>query len=299
MLRCLSQICGSTGDAAEQPNEKQLQRQPVVKPLFRLDEIEESTAVQTLQSIASSQGLDLAPPGAEQPVAAVSKDFQRNASRVLILVPAGDASGWAIEMGGKAAAIPLLRWAEANNYAVAIFSPQALKSQPSQTWERVVKGSPSRCASVVVAASMLCHFQAALEPVHPLLFGRFRTVCIHAADSIQDVKVLPADLRQHMEVATVVMPPAWDQLDIQVSCQSLFELLRDREEAWSKLEVAKYSGFQGLKENDMPGLKRMAVDQRVKRLDRDRNDDELARLLKKHEQARHQQNDEEEEPGID
>jgi len=298
MLRCLSGICGSTGEA-EHADEKQVQRNPVVKPVFRLDEKPDSTAVQTLQMVASSQGLDLAPPGAEQPVAAVSRDFQKNASRLLILVPAGDSAGWEIAMGGTAAALPLLRWAEANSYAVAVLSPEALKSQPSETWERIVKGSPARCASVVVAAGMLCHLQAALEPVHPLLLTRFRTVCVHAADAIQDSKVLPEELRQHMEFATAVMPPAWDQVDIQVSCQSLFELLRDREEGWSKLEVMKYSGFQGLKENDMPGLKRMGVKERVARLDRDRNDDELARLLKKHEQARGQKIEEEDEPGID
>eukprot|EP00913_Durusdinium_trenchii_P016942 g15927.t1 len=73
--------------------------------------------------------------------------------------------------------------------------------------------------------------------------------------------------------------------------------LKDR---WQSLELKKYYGFQGLKENDMPGLKRMGVDQRVQRLDRDRNNDELARLLKKHEEAKSKPEEgSDEEPGID
>ncbi|CAE7620818.1 unnamed protein product, partial [Symbiodinium sp. KB8] len=177
---------------------------------------------------------------------------------------------------------PLLRWAEANGYASAFFSHQALCESPVDTWDRIVRGSPARHVSVMVAAGMLNVMEAALKQVHPLLFSRFRTVCIHGGDTMEDFASAPVELRQHLEATTVALPSNWEGLERQVALQCLFELLRDREDHWAKLELMKYTGFQSLKENDLPGLKRMGVDQRVQRLNRDRNDDELARLLKKH-----------------
>lgn len=302
MLRCLAGICGSPVAAAE---ERPAERRPVVKPIFRLDEGEDSTKVASLQELATKLGFEAAPPGAAEPVAIVSSKFQNNSARLLVIVPsAGEAGLWDKALGNRHGALPpLLRWAEANSYEVAVFKHDALKADPPTTWDRVLKGSPAGCVSVIVAAGMMQYVEAALAPVHPLLFTRLRTFCVRGEDALRNFSKLSAELQRHLTSAVATLPASWEQLEPQVSFQVLFELLRDREEEFQNLEALKYSGFQTLKENDMPGLKRMGMEARVKRLDRDRDNDELARLLRKHDEASGRQfggaHDEGEEPGID
>jgi len=298
MLRCLAGICGT----ADTPALEEAQRRQVLKPILRLDTPTVPEKVQTTPELVA-YGLQLAPPGSEVPVAVVSSDFNKNSARLLIVIPGpGAASCWDAELEKLGYVEPLFRWAEANGYATAFFSHQALCQSPVDTWDRIVRGSPARHVSVMVAAGMLNVMEAALKQVHPLLFSRFRTVCIHGGDTMEDFASSPVELRQHLEATTVVLPSNWEGLERQVALQCLFELLRDREDHWAKLELMKYTGFQSLKENDLPGLKRMGVDQRVQRLNRDRNDDELARLLKKHDKARTDPTAEiasDEEPGVD
>lgn len=296
MLRCLAGLCcGSGPDEVEQHVTR-----PVVKPIRPLDRKELEVQAQSLDELAN-YGLQLAPPGADAHVAVVGSNFETNSSRLLVVVPApGDAGVWDPTLGEHGKVAPMLLWAEANNYATAFFSHQALSAAPADTWDRIVRGSPARHAAVIVASGMLGCLQSALQSVHPLLFSRFRTICIFGADAMEDFSSLTPELRRHMEASTVVIPSTWQQLDLQVGYQYFFELLRDKEDRWQSLELKKYYGFQGLKENDMPGLKRMGVDQRVQRLDRDRNNDELARLLKKHEEAKSKPEvGSDEEPGID
>eukprot|EP00435_Cladocopium_sp_Y103_P049837 s1260_g15.t1 len=295
MLRCLAGIC--CGNSA--PEENVVLVRQVVKPIRPLDCKEPCVQAKTLKHL-TKYGLVLAPPGADVPIAVVSSNFETNSSRLLVVVPApGDAAIWDPTLGEHGNVAHMMLWAEANGYASAFFSHQALSASPAENWDRVVRGSPARHATVIVASGMLNCLQAALQSVHPLLFSRFRTVCIFGADTLEDFNAQTPELRRHLEGSTVAIPSTWQQLETQVAYQYLFELLRDKEERWHTLELKKYAGFQGLKENDMPGLKRMGVDQRVQRLDRDRNDDELARLLKKHEEARSKAEDSEEEPGID
>lgn len=301
MLRCLAGICGSNGDSVPADGQLQVQK-PVIKPVWRLDESEDAPEARSLEELATRCQADLAPPGAAQPVGIVSKDFQKNSSRLLVVVPSsGDVNTWDKESGSLAKIRMLLSWAEANGYATAVFSHAALTATPVVVWDQVMRGSPARCVTVLVAASTLRYVQDALMPVHPLLFSRFRSICIRGADVMEDFGSLPQDLRAHMEGCTAVIPSTWEGLDAQVAFQALFELLRDREDHWQQLELMKYSGFQGLKENDMPGIRRLGVDQRIQRLNRDRDNDELARLLSKHEKAKNTGEiaEEEEEPGVD
>eukprot|EP00416_Gambierdiscus_australes_P007796 CAMPEP_0171141904 /NCGR_PEP_ID=MMETSP0766_2-20121228/141463_1 /TAXON_ID=439317 /ORGANISM="Gambierdiscus australes, Strain CAWD 149" /LENGTH=147 /DNA_ID=CAMNT_0011605657 /DNA_START=1 /DNA_END=444 /DNA_ORIENTATION=- len=146
----------------------------------------------------------------------------------------------------------------------------------------VLRCSPAKFVAVVVAAGGIGALGAALQPQHPLLYSRVRAVCVQGGTESAGGKV-PKEL----EGAVVGLPE--DHL-------RLFELLQELEERWQRREAGKYNGLRGLKENDVPGLRRISMEKRIERLDRDRNDDELARLLRKHEQN---QEDSEEEPGVD
>lgn len=206
----------------------------------------------------------------------------------------------------------MLAWAEANGYATALFSAAALEAATSEIWDRVLRGSPAGCVTVVVASGMLPVLQAALLPMHPLLFSRFRAVCV-VSDSgtgaaprdwaqrlLAEGPEMPDELRGHLRSVLVRIPDPTG-LAPREWHQHVFELLREREDRFQKTEAKKYAGFQGLKENDMPGLRRMPVETRIARLDRDRGNDELAQLLKKHERqagAGAYESDEE-EPGVD
>jgi len=278
----------------------------VVKPVVRLDEQEEPT----LEELAVHFKLLEAPPGVKPPQGLVTPDFQQNSARLLVLLPsAGTPLGaW----DGQGTAAPLLRWAEANGYAVALFSSAALQAAPADVWDRILRGSPARFVGVAVAGDMLPTLLTALSSMHPLLYSRFRAVCVAGgegpggaapADASQLLATgpqLPEDLRVHLRGAMLRLPPAPAAPDRGSAPQQLFELLLEREDRWQRIEANKYAGFQGLKENDMPGLRRMGVEQRIERLDRDRGNDELARLLRKHEkQAARGDAESEDEPGVD
>lgn len=296
MLQCCAGIC-SWGQEAKAPEKPELKA--VIKPVIRLDEKELQAS--TDEALAVALGLVPAPPGAEKPIAFVSADFQKNPVRLLVVVPSrgGSVGTWDSSLPSCLGSMAsLLLWAEANSYSVAFFSGEDLAASPAESWDRILRGSPARYASVLVAGGMLPVLCSALAPVHPLLLSRFRTLCVcrRDAESGSDAsQTLPPEQRQSLTSAMVVLPAAWEQLSAQAAFLHLFELFRAREERWSQAEVKKYSGFQGLKENDMPGLKRMPIDARIQRLDRDRANDELAQLLQKHER----QDDSDQEPGVD
>jgi len=270
-----------------------------VRPVIRADE-PEGTEDMALEDLVAHFGMLRAPPGADPPGAVVTADFQRNSSRLLVLLPAAGAppGAWDATLGsGHGAAPALLRWAEANGFAAALFLPRAAGAgPPEQLWDRVLRGNPSKCVCVAVARGMLPVLEAALAPLHPVLYSRFRTVVVWdgGGDGVGGAAGSHAELRAHLSAALVRMPPAWAASEPRVAHQRLFEILVEREERWQRSQVKKYASFQDLKENDMPGLRRISVDKRIERLDRDRGNDELARLLRKHENE-----DSEDEPGVD
>merc|ERR1711879_388327 len=189
-------------------------------------------------------------------------------------------------------------WADANGFATALFLAQALEREPQKAWDSVLKGSPAKFVVIVVGNDMMPSVQVALASMHALLFSRFRVVCTvpgrdgsHGAGFSQS---LPQDLKKHLSTALLQLPPElWSSTsDAKVAHQDLLQRVVTRQDKLENVELKKYSGMQNLKENDQPGLKRLGVDERVARLDRDRGNDELARLCKNH-------CDEEEEPGVD
>lgn len=284
MLRCLAGICGSSQESAELPRQS-----AVKKPILRLDETRHRAEAKSISELAKLNSYVLAPPGSEHPVAIVTQNFQQVVSRLLIVVPSAGfpASCWDASIGRNLQSIdPILGWAEANGYAVVVFSGEDFQSKPVEAWESILRGSPARSAAVIVASGMLETVIAALTPVHPLLYSRFRTICIRGADLEKALPSnIPDELQRHLESSQAEIPKHWEDLETQAFCQCLFQFLQEREERWSNVEALKYAGFQDLKENDMPGIKRLGVDDRIKKLQRDRNNDELARLLAKHEKA--------------
>lgn len=258
----------------------------------------------SLEDLADCLELLLAPPGAESPIAVASKDFPQNCNRLLVLVPSPGATAGAWDTSVdqvRGSAVPLFRWAQANGYAACLFSAEALVEDPAGSWDRVLRGSPASQVSVIAATGALPTAAAALAPLHELLFARFRTLCAPFEGS--DAQAwppawpagLPSEFQEHLAAATTRAPAAWSSEEPSSVLQKLFELLQLRQERWQRGEARKYADFQGLKENDMPGLKRIGLEQRVQRLDRDRGDDELARLCNKN----HKAGDSDEEPGVD
>lgn len=309
MLLCCAGICGghvdarapaSPADALAAPEQKL-----VVKPVVRLDEPEYPQPA-SFDILIESFGMLPAPPGASQPGALVSPDFQQNSVRLLVVVPSSGTPPGAWDSQDTAA--PLLLWAQANSYAVALFSARSLEAAPEDFWDRILKGSPARFVAVVIGNGMLPIVQAALAPLHPLLISRFRAICvacegndIHGlAKLLTQGQPMSEQLRNHFSGALMPLPSESRGSAPYMAHQGLFETLLAREERWSRIEAKKYAGFQNLKENDKPGLKRMSVEKRIERLDRDRGNDELARLLRKHEkQAAGAPESDEEEPGVD
>jgi len=303
MLRCCAGICG--GNAAERrpPDADPRMAQEhlrVVKPVVRVDEMREPKQT-SFENLIDRCGMQPAPPGVSDPGAIVSPDFQKNSTRLMVVVPSGDAPPGA--WNGQDTALPLLLWAQANNWAVALFSSQTLKADPAGFWDRIMLGSPARFAVVVVGHSMLNSVVSALCALHPLLFRRFRA--IFAADrdglgagnlDLEGGPTLSQQLRAHLGAALLPLP-CESLMAEPMAHQRLFELAMQREDRWCRGEASKYSSFDNLKEGDKPGLKRMAVDERIQHLGRDRGNDELSRLLRKHEQV--QLGEEEEEPGVD
>mmetsp|Transcript_34082 Transcript_34082/g.89853 ORF Transcript_34082/g.89853 Transcript_34082/m.89853 type:complete len:339 (+) Transcript_34082:3-1019(+) len=310
MLRCLAGICGGGSDATpdlrangkhRSPQPEEVQDRQVVKPTVRLDE-KESMSVASFEDLVSRLGVVLAPPGAVQPCAVATEDFPRNCTRLLVLLPSLSAPQgvWdAAACSGRGDAIPIFRWAQANGYSACLFSAAALAASPTETWDRVLRGSPAGSVFVLAAAGALPMLAAALAPQHPLLYSRFRLAVapFESASAWPPAwpADLPAELVEHLAGAVLRAPAAWVEQEPRMALQGLFELLALRETRWQKSEARKYAGFQTLKENDMPGLKRMGVEQRIQRLDRDRANDELAQLLRKNEKV----DDSGDEPGVD
>ncbi|CAJ1376617.1 unnamed protein product [Effrenium voratum] len=298
VLRRLAACCCGSEEDPDVPVPRRVR-----KPILPLDRVPAAPA-KTLEELAKRFDLQLAPPGSETPVAVASKSFERNSSRLLLVLPGpGDAGVWDAHLGEHGSTEPMLMWAEANDYACAYFGHEAFCTSPVEAWDRVVRGSPARFVTVVVGAGMLQYLQQALKNVHPLLFSRFRTICVFGSDTTEDFDSLPQELRSHFKASIVTVPFTWQKLELQVAYQFLHELFRDKEDMWHTLELKKFAGFQALKENDLPGLRRIGLDERVKRLDRDRNNDELAQLLQKHEEARRKPeakiDNSDDEPGVD
>jgi hypothetical protein len=275
----------------------------VVKPVVRVDELREPEQA-SFERLIDRCGMQPAPPGVSDPGAIASPDFPTNCTRLLVVVPSGDAppGSW----NGQDTALPLLLWAQANNFAVVLFSSQRLKADPAGFWDRIMVGSPARFVVVVVGHNMLNTVVTALCPLHPLLFRRFRA--IFAADrdgpvagnlGLEECPTVSEQLRAHLG-ASLLPLPCESLMAEPLAHQRLFELAIQREERWCRGEATKYSGFANMKEGDKPGLKRMQVDERIQHLGRDRGNDELSRLLRKHEQAAVSTGEEdEEEPGVD
>lgn len=313
MLRCCAGICGGAANAAQAKPPAAPELRPVVKPTVRLDEPED-TEPPSFERLIAKFGMQVAPPGVSPPVPAiVSGDFPRNPARLLVLLPSSGAPPGA--WNGQDTAAPLLSWGEANGYATVLFSSRALEAAPAEVWDRILRGSPARFVAVVVADGALPLLREALLPSHVLLHARFRAVCAACSNgagadaggaqrSVQQLlsqgPPMPEELRRHLSSVLMRLPPGPAESDPRFWYQYLFELLQERDERWQRTEAKKYAGFQNLKENDMPGFRRMPVEKRIERLDRDRGNDELARLLRKHErQAAGTDHDSEDEPGID
>merc|ERR1712188_186414 len=84
----------------------------------------------------------------------------------------------------------------------------------------------------------------------------------------------------------VAKDPFKEDQTAEVLCKEWFERFREVEGKWQEGEAMKLGALAGLKENDVPGLRRVPVDQRVNRINRDRNNDELSRLCQAGEAAR-------------
>eukprot|EP00929_Paragymnodinium_shiwhaense_P020492 TRINITY_DN13648_c0_g1_i2.p1 TRINITY_DN13648_c0_g1~~TRINITY_DN13648_c0_g1_i2.p1 ORF type:complete len:321 (+),score=79.47 TRINITY_DN13648_c0_g1_i2:105-1067(+) len=320
MLRCLAGICGSDGsrggDATSAPV---AETRNVNKPILKIGadyapKLEKLHAgLQPLDAmLAECPELEEAPPGISPPFAAVGGNFRKNSAKLLVVLPGpgADWGTWDASLGeGRGDTVPLVRWGLANGYAVAVMNGQAMQKAPAKTWDEIMRGSPARFVTVIAAGDAVRLLREALLPCHPMMYARIRGVF---ASQVQTPEpALPnttaaEDVEKQLGSVAVYLPDEWLRHDAFVMHQCMMQLFEDRFGRWQDTELKKYMGFQGLKENDMPGLKRMPLEVRIKRMDRDREDDELARLLRKHEKASHNianvnvtNDDEEEEPGID
>jgi len=304
VLRCFSGICSGKGAAARDPppgTTQEAQTRQVLKPVFRLDETEESPdRVTSIDELTENLGLMPAPPGASAPKAVVSTDYQLNSTRLLVLVPGVGAPSGSFDprLGACGSASSLIRWADTNGFSSALFLGQALDSAPATVWEDVLKGSPAKFVVVVVGTDMMPAVEAALSSMHPLLYSRFRVVCTvpsrNGSHGVALSSSLEEGVKKHLKGAVMHLPSElWNSAgDARSAHQQLFEQVLTRQDKLANVEMKKYGGFQHLKENDMPGLKRLGVEERVAKLDRDRGDDELARLCKAN-------CEDDEEPGVD
>mmetsp|Transcript_58104 Transcript_58104/g.101721 ORF Transcript_58104/g.101721 Transcript_58104/m.101721 type:complete len:304 (-) Transcript_58104:69-980(-) len=303
MLSCCAGICGaqksekSNGESKRRPKGES----GVQHPVLRLDEPDILHA--SVEDLIGIHQLQAAPPDADPPVALVSPDFRKNSQRLLVLVPSVGApfGSWDPDLeSGCGATVPMMQWAEANGYAAVLFSAAALASAPSESWDRIMMGSPAKYVVVAAAGKEgLLTLHACLAPLHSLLYSRIRTVFTGAAALGGALPEKPPELRGHLRGAQVQWPEdGFQQLEPRLVRRRLIELALTREDNWQKQETTKYSGLQNLKENDIPGIRRLDWQQRVARLDRDRNTDELSQLIQKHTRNSNGNNDEE-EPGVD
>lgn len=302
MLRWCGNICSGYRQARDQhyDDEKKARRArrdgtasqvSVVQPARRLDEPEDDglDAAAAYLSLSTEFGMTSAPPGHDLPGALVSPDFKRNPARLLVMMPGkgSEFGAWDPTAGPRGAPVPLLQWAQSNSYAAVLFSAKQLAERPAMM-DEVLQGNFSKRVTVLVARGELPTLLALLAPLNAILYARMGTICIQADDGISaDAAVdaitgaagLPVDLGAHLRTSLVQLPTEWAELDAHLMRQSLFMLLADRENRWQEGEAAKFAGLSGLKENDLPGFKRMPISTRVQRLDRDRGNDELAHLI--------------------
>jgi len=251
-------------------------------------------------------GLEPAPPGIQPPWAATTADFKKNPDRLLLIVPSPSASSWGVwddtlndeSHAGRGDVVPLVRWAMANRYAVVLFDGKVFAADPTGKYDMIMKHSPARFVTAIVAVHAQPMFREALKGMHSLLYTRLRTVII--AGPVTPYEDKESEVTSHLRKSTACVPEPWMRLDAFTMHQCLFEMTEERVDRWTKNEANKYAGFNAMTENDVPGLKRISIETRIKRLDRNRNDDELARLLNRHEQAAGLgREEEEEEPGVD
>lgn len=281
MLRHVATSC--CGPAAKtKPSSEVLRPCLIKKPEDLLPPVEQ----ESVDSLVERHDLMLAPPGAETSDALVSSDFPKNCLRLLVLIPSANSSAgsWDTSAGSHGLAGPVIQWAQANGYAVCLFLSSALKAGPAEAWERVMKGSPAGTVFTLAARGTLSTFAEALAPVHPLLFSRFRL----AIEPFGSEDTLPPtwpvnlekELLEHLDGIVLRVPEPLLQKEPKDAVTMLFEKLERIFIRFQQHEAKKYIGFQGLKENDVPGFKRLSADERISRLDRDRQNDELARLLR-------------------
>lgn len=315
MLRCLAGICGGDGSRGEKPAAADAgggETKVVEKPLLQVG-AEYAPKVSSLESMVKEcpeEGeISAAPPGIDPPYALVGGNFRKNSSRLLVVLPC-PGSPWGTWDGclgeGRGDSVPLVRWALANGYAVAVMNGKALQEDPTRTWDEIMRGSPARFVAIVSAGDAIPYLRQALMPQHPMLYGRLRAIFVSPAQveapAVDLTAAGAADVQQQLDNATVQLPEEWLRHSASMLHQCMFQLFEQRFARWGDAEMKKYLGFQGMKENDMPGLKRMPLDVRIKRMDRDRADDELARLLKKNEENAFnicRDNVDEDEPGVD
>jgi len=180
-----------------------------------------------------------------------------------------------------------LQWAQSNEYAAVLFSASRLAEQPSLL-DEVLAGNFSKRLTVLVARGEMPTLLKFLAPMNSILYARMGSICIQAddgasadaaVDTITGSAGWPADLGVHLRSSLVQLPTEWAELNAHSMRQSLFMLMAERENRWQEGEALKFAGLSALKENDLPGYKRMPISKRVERLNRDRASDELAQLI--------------------
>lgn len=256
-----------------------------------------------------------APPAVPDPDAWVTCDFRTNVKKCFVLIPSPGAPGGHFGLKGAesvASAPRLIRWAEANGHAACLFSAEALARDPGRAWKRLIPNSGAHSVYIVVAPGAFSSLAAALKTEHALTYTRIRLV---VPSRVQDaLDVVPRGKPVISEKTPLLddgagngllknakpestddltdffrrrvawaMPPEWerpDPTDVKVQYDTLFRLFAEVEDAFQEREYQKMDALSNLKENDVPGMRRIAVEDRVQRVNRNRHEDELSRLLK-------------------
>lgn len=296
MLRCLAGICGSREPQVWAPPRPKV-RKPMAAALTEME-----SANSSVEQTLARHELIRAPPNFEPSLAYVSSDYQKNPDRLLVFLPAPGAPFGSWD-AGPGVLSQLLLWADANEYAVAILSAEEMEKDPVNTWDGVMRGNHAKTVTVLVLQGGMGSLHAALLGLDPILYSRLRTVMEVWEQVLPETSPaprLPLELRKKMQTALVSAPPTWAALQPYALCQCFFELLLEREDHFSKAEYQKFSGLSAMKENDLPGVRRVGVDDRVQRISRNRDKDELAKVLTKNEEIHRTGGDEDgEEPGVD
>lgn len=174
----------------------------------------------------------------------------------------------------------LLRWAERNGYAACLFSAEALKRDPQGAWTRLFTKNPSRSVYVFAAPDSVAAFVECLKEEHPLSYSRVRSfVCTKPGEVEIAMAKAGADVAKFLQRHAVSDLIEEDQ-PAEAFCKRAFDLFQEIEVRWQEGEYKKLGALAGLKENDVPGLRRVPADERVARINRDRNEDELSRLCR-------------------